>query len=59
MWIPAVLLVFAGSVRPTCSIFVTATGTVPFDPANNRIVVKFRDAGGIVRGSTSVAVRTQ
>jgi hypothetical protein len=43
---------------PTFSIFVTGTGTVPFDPANNRIVVEFKDAGGVVRGSTSVAVRT-
>ena len=44
---------------PTFSIFVTNAGTVPFDPANNRINVVFRDAGGVVRGSTSVAVRTQ
>jgi hypothetical protein len=32
---------------------------VPFDPANNRIVVEFTDSGGVVRGSTSVAVTTQ
>jgi hypothetical protein len=38
---------------------VTATGDVLFDPANNRIIVEFRDAGDVVRGSTSVAVRTQ
>jgi len=44
---------------PTYSVFVTATGTVPFDPANNRIVVEFTDSGGVVRGSTSVAVTTQ
>jgi hypothetical protein len=48
-----------GGATPTYSIFVTATGTVPFDPANNRIIVEFKDAGGVVRGSTSVAVRTQ
>ena len=44
---------------PTFSIFVTGAGTVPFDPANNRINVVFRDAGGVVRGASSVAVRTQ
>jgi hypothetical protein len=44
---------------PTFSIFVTATGLVPFDPATNRIFVRFKDAGGVTRGSTSVAVRTQ
>jgi hypothetical protein len=44
---------------PTYSVFATATGTVPFDPALNRIVVTFRDGGGVVRGRTSVAVRTQ
>lgn len=49
----------SGGATPTYSIFVTGTGTVPFDPAANRIFVEFRDGGGLVRGSTSVAVRTQ
>jgi hypothetical protein len=44
---------------PTFAIFATASGQVPFDPANNRIFVIFSDAGGTVRGSTSVAVETQ
>lgn len=44
---------------PTYSVFVTGNGNVPSDPANNRINVVFRDAGGAVRGATSVAVRTQ
>jgi hypothetical protein len=39
-------------------VFVTATGSVPFDPAANRIIVEFKDAD-VVRGATSVAVRTQ
>jgi len=30
-----------------------------FELGNNRIVVRFNDAGGTTRGSTSVAVQTQ
>jgi|GEM_PF-2266135 len=44
---------------PTFGIFVTSTGTVPFDPANNRIFVRFEDGTGAVRGATSVALRTE
>jgi streptogramin lyase len=41
---------------PTFAIFGTASGAIPFDPANSRIFVQFSDSGGVVRGSTSVAV---
>jgi len=44
---------------PTFGIFVTGSGTVPFDPANNRVFVQFADSNGNVRGETSVAVRSQ
>jgi hypothetical protein len=44
---------------PTFAIFVKGNGTIAFDPANNRIVVRFKDGGGVTRGATSVAVRTQ
>ena len=44
---------------PTFGIFITGTGTVPFDPGTNRIFVRFKDAkGGVTRGGTSVVVRT-
>jgi CSLREA domain-containing protein len=47
------------NATPTFGIFVQGGDNVPFDPAVNRIFVRFRDGGGVTRGSTSVAVRTQ
>src|SRR5262249_4165822 len=45
---------------PPFGIFVKGQGVVvPLDPAHNRAIVRFRDAGGIERGATSVAVETQ
>ena len=48
----------AAGATPTFAIFATATADVPFNPASSRIFVSFTDAGGITRGSTSVAVTT-
>jgi len=44
---------------PTFGVFVTGGGIVAFNPAVNRVFVRFKDGGGITRGTTSVAVRTQ
>jgi hypothetical protein len=48
------------SSTPTFGVFLRGLGApVAFDPASNRIQVLFRDASGVIRGATSVAVRTQ
>jgi hypothetical protein len=44
---------------PTFAVFGTASGAIPFNPANSRIFVQFSDSTGAVRGETSVAVETQ
>jgi hypothetical protein len=44
---------------PTFGVFVAGAGDVAFVPETNRIFVRFKDSGGVTRGSTSVAVRTQ
>ena len=46
------------NATPTFGIFVEGTGDVPFDPATNRIFVRFNDSNALTRGSTGVAVRT-
>jgi FG-GAP-like repeat len=56
---PSVTTQINANATPTFGIFVQGNGDVPFDPAANRIFVRFKDAGGVTRGSTSVAVRTQ
>jgi hypothetical protein len=56
---PTVTTTIATNATPTFGIFVAASGTVPFDPANNRIFVTFTDSTNAVRGETSVAVETQ
>ncbi len=52
-------MTIGGGDTPTFAVFLEGGGTaVPFDPARNRVFVRFRDASGAVRGATSVAVRT-
>jgi hypothetical protein len=56
---PSVTTQINANATPTFGIFVQGNGNVPFDPAANRVFVRFKDGGGVTRGSTSVAVRTQ
>ena len=53
----SVTTVINANTTPTFAVFVQGNGTVAFDPAANRIFVRF-SSGGVTRGSTSVAVRT-
>ena len=55
---PTVPRTFNPFDTPTFAIFVRGFAFVPFEPGVHRVFVRFRDAGGQVRGSTSVAVRT-
>ncbi|HEV8438457.1 MAG TPA: hypothetical protein VGT40_10215 [Methylomirabilota bacterium] len=56
---PSVTTQINAGETPTFATFVGVVGTISFDPAVNRIFVRFKDPGAITRGSTSVAVRTQ
>lgn len=56
---PALQLAIDADDTPTFAVFVQGSGTVAFAPAVNRVFVHFTDASGAVRGSTSVAVRTE
>jgi hypothetical protein len=47
------------NATPTFGVFVQGNGPVPFDPAINRIFIRFKDFVATTRGSTSVAVRTE
>lgn len=56
---PSITTEITANATPTFSIFTTGTASIPLDPAANRIFTRFTDDTGAVRGSTSVAVRTQ
>ena len=49
----------AQDATPTFSVFATATGDIPLDPASNRVFVEFLDASGGRVGASSVAITTQ
>jgi hypothetical protein len=56
---PAATLDIPPNATPTFGVFVTGSAAVADMPGVNRIFVTFTDAGGTLRGETSVAVRTQ
>jgi hypothetical protein len=40
-------------------VFVRASGPISFEPGAHRVFVRIKDAGGVTRGATSVAVMAQ
>jgi hypothetical protein len=54
-----VSLSYSAGAAPTFSVFLQATGAIPFAPGASRVFVRFTDADGNQHGATSVAVRTQ
>jgi hypothetical protein len=57
--LPSVTLSIPNGATPTFAVFASGQGVpIAFDPASTRIFLRVNDAGGIERGSTSVAVRS-
>lgn len=42
----------------TYAIFATGTGNIPFDPAGRRVFLRLKSPDGVIRGATTVAIRT-
>jgi hypothetical protein len=55
---PSVTLDFQPGATPTFAIFAQANGPIPFAPGSVRVFVLFTDAQGVLRGKTSVALKT-
>jgi hypothetical protein len=56
---PSVATTIGPGQTPTFAVFVVANAPLGFDPAIHRVFVRFRDAGGVVRGASSVAILVQ
>jgi hypothetical protein len=57
--VPSLARVMPAGSTFTLEILVTASDAVQFNPAVNRVFIRFEDTDAVTRGSTSVAVRTQ
>ena len=56
---PSVTVQYAASTTRSFAFFASANGSIPFDPAVNRVFARLKDAAdGTTRGSTSAAVCT-
>jgi virginiamycin B lyase len=54
-----VTTMITANATSTFGVFVAGSAAVPDSPGVNRVFVTFTDANGLLRGETSVAVRTQ
>jgi hypothetical protein len=48
---------YAGGTNRSFAFFAHASGSIPFDPAGNRVYARLTQAG-VLRGATSAAVCT-
>jgi hypothetical protein len=53
----AITFLSVGGETRSFMVTVNATGAIPFDPAVNRVFLRFRDDARVIRGASSVAVR--
>jgi|HubBroStandDraft_1064217.scaffolds.fasta_scaffold00135_14 hypothetical protein len=54
-----VSLEYPSQATPTFSVFLQATGAIPFSPGTSRVFVRFEDGNGGFHGSTSLAIETE
>lgn len=55
---PSVTLDFPNGATPTFAVFAQVNGPIPFSPGTIRVSVLFTDAQNVLRGRTSVALKT-
>ena len=53
-----VTLTIGANVTSTFAVFVQGSQDITLNAATKRVFVRFKDAAGVTRGSTSVAVET-
>ena len=54
---PTVTVSYPGGTTKSFAFFAQASGSIAFDPANNRVFARLKQAG-VLRGATSAAVCT-